>query len=238
MTKKQSKVYYRIYYKKNKLKIAENQKRYELRNIDKVKAGRHATYLRGRERKLEYSRKRYQRLKERYKQYRIDNKDRIKDANYFYRLNNLEKCREKCRNYYQKHKEHINKYYQNHKKVITKQLKEKYKKDVNYKLQKNLRNSLNRVLKSTCQTKIGSAIKHLGCSIPELKKYLESQFDGTMTWDNHRLRGWHIDHIVPLSIFNLEDIEQLKVACHYTNLQPMWWRENIIKYNKLPTNQK
>jgi len=233
-----SKIYYKNYYKKNKLRLKENSKRYELRNIDRVKASRHATYLKYKDKKLEYGRQRYQRLKERYKQYRIDNKLRIKNTNHNYHYKNREKILKQQKVYYGKNREHLNDYYRNHKDVIKKQLNEKYKNDINFKLQKGLRNSLNQILKRGSQRKIGSAVKYLGCSISELKKYLESQFDGTMTWDNHRLRGWHIDHIVPLSIFNLEDIEQLKVACHYTNLQPMWWRENIIKYNKLPTNQK
>jgi len=50
-----------------------------------------------------------------------------------------------------------------------------------------------------------------------------------MNCDNHSKNGWHIAHIRPLSGFNLEDIVEFKMACHYTNLQPLWWLDNLKK---------
>ena len=52
-----------------------------------------------------------------------------------------------------------------------------------------------------------------------------------MTWQNHGKFGWHIDHINPCSRFNLSDIEQQKQCFHYSNLQPLWWWENLKKSN-------
>jgi hypothetical protein len=54
-----------------------------------------------------------------------------------------------------------------------------------------------------------------------------------MNWDNYGRKGWHIDHIKPLSSFDLTNKEQFKKACHYTNLQPMWYDENIKKEDKI-----
>jgi hypothetical protein len=54
-----------------------------------------------------------------------------------------------------------------------------------------------------------------------------------MTWDNYGMYGWHIDHINPLSSFDLSDRNQFLEACHYTNLQPLWAQDNLIKSNKL-----
>lgn len=72
----------------------------------------------------------------------------------------------------------------------------------------------------------------LGCSIEELRVYLESKFQPGMSWNNWTKDGWHIDHIKPLASFDLTDPQQLKEACHYTNLQPLWAEENLRKGDK------
>jgi hypothetical protein len=81
--------------------------------------------------------------------------------------------------------------------------------------------------------KSGSAVKDLGCSIEECKKYIESQFKESMTWENWGVYGWHLDHKIPLDSFDLTDREQFLKACHYTNLQPLWAKENLSKGNKI-----
>ena len=86
--------------------------------------------------------------------------------------------------------------------------------------------------------KAGSAVRDLGCTVDELRAYLEAKFrphpqtGEPMTWENHTTDGWHVDHILPLSGFDLADPEQFKRACHYTNLQPLWWHENLQKSTK------
>ena len=64
-------------------------------------------------------------------------------------------------------------------------------------------------------------------------KHLESQFKVGMTRKNHSLKGWHIDHIKPMASFNLNDPEEQKKCCHYSNLQPLWWWENLEKSDKI-----
>lgn len=96
-----------------------------------------------------------------------------------------------------------------------------------YKLQHNLRSRLRKALKG--KPKAGSAVRDLGCSLSEFKKYMESRFQPGMTWENHGFNGWHIDHIIPMSSFDLTNIEEVRKACHYTNLQPLWWHENLAK---------
>lgn len=107
----------------------------------------------------------------------------------------------------------------------------RYEEDVNYRLTCVLRSRLNQSIRN-CQ-KSGSAVRDLGCSIEELKSYLESKFQPGMAWDNWSKTGWHIDHIVALSRFDLSNPEELKKACHYTNLQPLWAKDNLRKSNKI-----
>ena len=71
----------------------------------------------------------------------------------------------------------------------------------------------------------------LDCSISELKLYIESQFQSGMTWDNYG--AWHLDHVIPCDAYDLSDPEQQKLCFHYTNLQPLWAEENLMKHNKL-----
>jgi hypothetical protein len=103
-------------------------------------------------------------------------------------------------------------------------------KDPIWKLAMALRNRLRAALNR--ESKRGSAVKLLGCSIAEFKVYLENLFLPGMRWENWGLKGWHIDHIRALSLFDLTDPVQLAEACHHTNLQPLWASENISKGGK------
>jgi hypothetical protein len=113
----------------------------------------------------------------------------------------------------------------------SKYFKDRLKKDLQFKLSCTLRSRLSHALKNSQKT--GSAVKDLGCTIEELRVYLESKFQEGMSWDNYGFYGWHIDHIRPLASFDLSNPEELKKACHYTNLQPLWAEENLSKGDKI-----
>lgn len=78
-------------------------------------------------------------------------------------------------------------------------------------------------------------VELLGCDRNVFLNHLESQFTEGMTWENYGLKGWHVDHIIPLSSFDLTNEDEVKKACHYTNLQPLWWQDNLEKGNKIST---
>lgn len=82
------------------------------------------------------------------------------------------------------------------------------------------------------KTKKSSIYAYLGISIQEFTLYIESLFKEGMTWNNYGYYSWHIDHIVPLSSFDLTKEEELYRAWNYKNLRPMWAIENMRKGSK------
>jgi len=140
-----------------------------------------------------------------------------KKKKYFqnWRNKNLEKDRQRVKDW-QKQNPNYFKNYAN----------SRYKNDISYRIANRLRGRLWDALRGGSH-KMGSAVKDLGCSLKELIVHLEQQFQAGMTWDNYG--KWHIDHVIPLSSFNLENRDELLKACNYTNLQPLWAAENISK---------
>jgi hypothetical protein len=71
----------------------------------------------------------------------------------------------------------------------------------------------------------------LGCDSQDLRWHIEKQFKAEMSWKNYATE-FEIDHIQPLSRFDLTNPEEVKKAAHYTNLQPLWIHENRKAYNQ------
>lgn len=113
------------------------------------------------------------------------------------------------------------------------------KKDIRYKIECRLRTRFWAALKRGKSVKRSSVIKLTSCSIEYLKSHIESQFQPGMSWENYgnpkdgQSNGWHIDHIIPCAAFDLTDPEQQAKCFHYTNLQPLWARDNIRKKDKI-----
>jgi hypothetical protein len=94
--------------------------------------------------------------------------------------------------------------------------RERYANDINFRLSLKLRARISRAVKNHSE----SLTKNFGCTIDELKAYLQSKFLPGMTWDNYGKAGWHIDHIKSLENFDLSQEDEVKDACKYTNLLP------------------
>jgi len=107
------------------------------------------------------------------------------------------------------------------------------KTDPVYKLKNNLSSQVRGAFtkKGVCKSK--KSMELLGCDIETAKKHIESLFTEGMTWENHGLYGWHIDHIIPIDFFDLTNEEEQKKCFNYKNLQPLWADDNIHKSNKL-----
>lgn len=149
----------------------------------------------------------------------------------------------RCKAYRETHKEEERArhkiYNETHKEKIRERNRECKKnrrhRDANFRMACNLRIRTGRALKSG--QKSGSAVKDLCCSIPELRIHLESKFRDGMNWDNYGAQ-WEIDHIKPLSSFDLTDRAQFLEACNYKNLQPLLVHENRSKGAKFSKGAK
>jgi 5-methylcytosine-specific restriction endonuclease McrA len=93
--------------------------------------------------------------------------------------------------------------------------------------------------------KSSKSFDYIGLSPAAFKLHLESLFLPGMTWENYgnpngdHTECWHIDHKIPIASFcldvlNGERLEQaLHEAWHYSNLQPLWAKDNLSKGDRL-----
>lgn len=190
---------------KDKNKRNENTRKYKLENREELLKRRRELYAL----KTKDNKKEKIILTEEHKK----NLKSIHDKRY--REKHLDKIKQQKKEYYNKNKTEINKKY-----LI------KLKENPQKKIAHTIRCRLNQALKG--KNKIGSSVKSLGCSIVEFIIYIENKFVDDMSWENHGTY-WHLDHIKPLCLFDLENVIDFDSACHYTNYQPLKVIDNLTK---------
>jgi hypothetical protein len=173
------------------------------------------------------------------KQYRLDNHEKLITQNKTWRENNREKLKLLHRKY---RKEDIN---------TNKRHQIYYHRDINksreyqrnwyYKnRQSNIKYCISRNMSQSIRHSLKTGKHHIhweklvNYTSEQLKLHIEAQFKPGMNWDNYGFRGWHIDHIVPISSFNITSCEcdEFKKCWALSNLQPLWWYENLSKGNR------
>jgi hypothetical protein len=129
-------------------------------------------------------------------------------------------------------KEKIKQWRENNKEKINNYQKTKKQNNPLYKISACIRTKISQSLSK--YSKSESTLKILGLNnFEEFKQHVELQFSEGMNWGNYGFgkNKWVIDHKIPLaSALNEQEVYDLN---HYTNLQPMWWEENIIKGAKI-----
>lgn len=106
-----------------------------------------------------------------------------------------------------------------------------YRSQPNVILADRSRSRLNSALKAQGISKTQSTFDVIGCTQMFLVYHIENQFLDGMSWDNKG--DWQVDHRFPLSAFDLSNNEEMKLANHYSNLQPLWKFDNISKKDKV-----
>lgn len=127
------------------------------------------------------------------------------------------------------------------------QYKLKYKLNNEYNLYERMRTRLRKKLKHTKiaeqlrsgllrNKNYGSYVEQVvGYTIDDLRKHLERQFTRGMTWEKFKAAEIHIDHITPISAFDIKELgdEEWKRCWCLSNLRPLWAKENLKKRDKI-----
>jgi hypothetical protein len=201
------------------------------------------------QRKKEYDRKRYLANKEAVasygKAYREANAEKIRERVRAKYAENIEVCRQAARasakrnrekstarerEWRSRNKDRVRGYYR-------KYVNKRRKTDIAFHLQMTVRTRIHGALARSSLGKEARTLEYVGCTASELRCWLESKFLPGMTWGNRGRHGWHIDHIIPLAKFDLSDPAQQAAAFHYTNLQPLWAKDNLCKSDKVAGQQ-
>jgi hypothetical protein len=195
-----------------------------------------------------YRQQYYQKNKENIKNYQSENRDKYRENARIYRENNKEYFRIKGRERRQKNKALVaeqakiwwqanpnyrTEYRKRKGDTIRQKSREYLSNNPSARMARKLRERMRLLMKGV--KKSGFAYDLIGCDTDALKAHLESQFTPGMTWENYGKDGWHVDHIVPCSLFDLSHEYQQRACFNWQNLQPLWKRDNLSKHNTLET---
>ena len=117
------------------------------------------------------------------------------------------------------------KYREENREKINLRLKNRRNSEGLYYLERRTRVLIGDTIRRKGFTKRHGAALILGCTWKEFSIHLERQFVKGMSWDNREL--WHIDHIVPIASASTE--EEVIRLNHFTNLRPIWAKDNLSK---------
>jgi len=156
-----------------------------------------------------------------------------------YNRENREKIAQTKKKYYQSNREKIlsrQKEYQEenkHKKMERDRQYEKRRRkaDPVFAMTRRAKSRMQQALERGGFTKSRKTLEALGCSAYEFAIHIERQFLKGMTWENRD--QWHLDHIIPISSAKTE--EEVYALSHFTNIRPMWAKDNKEKYDKITT---
>jgi len=205
----------------NGKKRREQRKQYYLRNKDKMKKYQKEYYLRNKNKIKERDMQRYYRNKDKFKewskQYQLRNKDRISKLHKKYYLKNKDKIIESRKQYYQKNKGKINEH-------VMQYATKRRASDENFLIRLRLRSSLYYALNYYTRTgKILSSRKY-GIDLRTIIKKLTP-----LPFPISERSKWHIDHVRPISSFDLTNPEEIRKCFSADNLQWLTAKENLSK---------
>jgi len=229
------KEYNKQHYQDNKERIRERHKQHYQANKEKAAASWKQYYQDNKEQISERGKQHYQDNKEsilkQHKQWRQANKEKIKQ----WRQANKEKASERARQWRQANKEKTSEYDKQRRQTNREKIseynkqwkKERRKNDEQYRIRRNLSNGLWYALNKIGKRKNTSILTYAGCTIEFMKEHLSST--KKPDWGD----DLHIDHIIPQSLFDHTNEEEIKKCWNWRNLRYLAAEENSSKGNTL-----
>lgn len=185
---------------------------------------------------VEYYKKNKVKLAAKAREYNKKNKERVAARNREYREKNKEKLKAKMRKSYRKNKIKRREYIEKNKEKIkdqrNKRLRQRRKEDPLYRMSMNIRTNLRYTLRKAKEKKQNRTFKYVGCTPEFLLARLQRQCK------ERGLNEYEVDHMMPVSSFDLRDPEQLRRAWHHSNLQALDPKDNLAKSNKVIYDMK
>ena len=105
--------------------------------------------------------------------------------------------------------------------------------DPTEKFKRYIRTRIYNCLKNKNKSK--HAIDYLGCSSNEYFKWINN-YNDNYNLENHG-KEWHVDHVIPISKFDLNNEDQHLFAFNWRNTMPLSCKENLSKNNKIIKSQ-
>lgn len=102
--------------------------------------------------------------------------------------------------------------------------KNKKETDINYKIELKLRNKFHTFFKSNKD----NYNDLFGCTTNQFNFWIESSFKHDMNWENYG-KLWHIDHVIPVSIFDLTNDFDIKFCFNWKNTRPLYSHINVSR---------
>ena len=204
--------------------------------------------------KKEYNKKYWQEKKYYFQNYRIEHKEQISKYKKEYQTKNIEKHRESSKKWFTKNKEKTKKYQKEYEEKNAEKISERKKryreknrdkinkrmreytkkrkeKDELFTFKKRIRGITTKAIARKGYTKRSRSYEILGCDYEFLIKHLLYTFKNNYGYEWDKKEKIAIDHIIPLAIAKSE--EEVIRLCHYSNLQLLKMKDNIIKSDKL-----
>jgi hypothetical protein len=164
------------------------------------------------------------------KDYYKKNKTILKEKNKEYQIKNIISINKQRKEYRNREeiKAHIKEKNKEYNQIKKEKIKIKRKNDISFRINEVFRSKLHRKInKKSLQYN-----EYLGCNSEMLNKWLENNFDTQINWNNYGVI-WHIDHVIPINLFDKTIDKDIKICFNWKNLCPLFAKENIAKSDNL-----